>query len=129
MIGLTVGMQYQFQWWANNSSDSFSYPTTATAGNSIQLDSNAGHAQGGLGQFAIGTFTADSATEVINFTISEVGFLNAFQLREFQGAAVPETGATLGLLALACGALAMVHRLLGREKARRDFCADIPLVN
>jgi hypothetical protein len=113
MTGLTVGMQYQFQWWANNSSDSNNYPTTATAGNSVQLDSNAGHADGGLGQFALGTFTADSATQVINFTISEVGFLNAFQLRELQGSfGVPEGGDTLGLLALACGGLVILHRKL-----------------
>ncbi len=113
MTGLTIGMQYQFQWWCNNSSDSFSYPTTATAGDSVQLDSNAGHAQGGLGQFAIGTFTADSATQVIDFTLSEVGFLNAFQLRELQGTVgVPEGGNTLGLLALACGGLVILHRKL-----------------
>lgn len=128
MTGLTIGMQYQFQWWANNSSDQFSYPTTATAGNSVELDSNADHAQGGLGQFALGTFTADSTTEVINFTISEVGFLNAFQLRELQGSVgVPESGATFSLLALALGALAIVHRILNREKARGDFSADTSL--
>lgn len=113
MVGLTVGMQYEFQWWCNDSGGNSSFPTTATAGNSVTLQSNAAHAPGGAGQFALGTFTADSATQVINFTLSEVGFLNAFQLREIQGSVgVPEGGDTLGLLALACGGLVILHRKL-----------------
>ena len=112
MIGLTIGMQYQFQWWANDSNGG-SFPTTATAGNSVSLQSNTAHTPGGLGQFALGTFTADSATQIISFTLSEVGFLNAFQLREFQGSVgVPEGGDTLGLLALACVGLVTLNRKL-----------------
>lgn len=57
MSGLTVGQQYEFEWWFNFSSG-LSSPTTAAAGNSVTLNSNTTGLAGGLGQFAIGTFTA-----------------------------------------------------------------------
>jgi hypothetical protein len=106
--GLTVGQTYQFQWWDNNSSF-ISSPasgvppgyTTATAGNSIGLNANDGSNPGSLGQFAIGTFTADAVTQEIDFdgnpgiddTLSGATdpLINAFQLREITPAPEPST--------------------------------------
>jgi hypothetical protein len=42
---------------------------TSTAGNSVTLRENTTAAfQGGVGQFAIGTFTADATTQVISLS-------------------------------------------------------------
>jgi hypothetical protein len=95
--GLTVGAQYAFQWWTDFSGGDANEFTTATAGDSVTLQSNTSSAVGGVGQFAIGTFTADAATQSITFgsNVSHA-ILNGFQLREI---AVPE-GSTLLLVAL-----------------------------
>jgi hypothetical protein len=102
MAGLTVGQTYQFEWWFNFSTG-LSSPTTATAGNSVTLNSNTIGQAGGLGQFAIGTFTADAASQIITFTSTIQDGLNAFQLRQISQ--VPEPGAMalvgMGLLGLA----------------------------
>jgi hypothetical protein len=106
--GLTSGQDYQFQWWLNNSkrvdsnvSDGTLFRTTA--GNNpytVGLNANTTAVTGGLGQYAIATFTANSSTFNINFNGtdgSNVPMINAFQLR-----AVPEpsTYALFGLGAL-----------------------------
>jgi hypothetical protein len=84
MSGLRPGDSYQFEWWFN-----FSFPpnfiVTATAGNSVTLLSNTSptSAIGSLGQYAVGSFTADgTGSEVITFTGNRGGFLNGFQLRD-----------------------------------------------
>ena len=61
MSGLTAGHQYQFEWWNNTSTGTLLTDTTAVAGNSVTLLSNTTFSVGGLGQFAVGTFTADGA--------------------------------------------------------------------
>jgi hypothetical protein len=104
--GLTVGNTYQFQWWDNNSSLSTSfngYPlnTVATAGNAITLAEN-DTTEGSVGQFAIGTFTADDVTQVIAFTgsteiRSNDPMLNAFQLRDVTVVPEPSTLALMGI--------------------------------
>ena len=98
--GLTVGQTYQFEWWDDNSSltqspNGESLDTVGSAGNSVTLLGNDGTA-GSVGHFAIGTFTADSTTQEIDFDgIVNSGAgdygdptLNAFQLRDLS--AVPE---------------------------------------
>lgn len=113
--GLTIGQAYQFQWWDNNSSLATSpttgneLNTTASADNTVTLNANLLNADGGLGQFATGTFTADDATQIINFDGSSGAsdpLLNAFQLR-----VVPEpaTGALIGI-----GALLLVMKFRSR---------------
>jgi hypothetical protein len=110
--GLTVGQTYAFQWWVNGSNLGHSDIMRATAGNSVDLDVNVGNIAGGTGQFAIGTFIADNASQDIVFesAIGDVAVLNAFQLRQLSAqppvSAIPEPGSALvGMLALGlCGA-------------------------
>jgi hypothetical protein len=109
--GLTNGQDYEVQWWTNNSANitpqfggGFTN-TTATAINSVTLDANTTNAVGGLGQYAIGTFTASGTTQAFLLSETSGGFnplINALQVR-----AVPEPttsvfvllGATAGLVA------------------------------
>lgn len=97
--GLTVGRVYQFEFWTNASSHvdgGNGFATTASSGFTVNLDDNTTDAQGGLGQFAIGTFTANSTVQQISFagtSGTQVPTINAFELR-----AIPEP-ATIGLLA------------------------------
>jgi hypothetical protein len=90
MGGLTNGQAYDFQWWTNASS-SGSSPwgvTTGSAGNQIALSANTTGAgvNGGVGQFAIGRFTASGTAQSILFTGpdfegADLPLINAFQLR------------------------------------------------
>jgi hypothetical protein len=81
---------------------------TATAGDAVTLSSNTTFAQGGLGQYALGTFTADSTgSETITFSgpgTTNV-ILDAFELRQ---TATPEPGS----VALLCGGLGLLLLLL-----------------
>ena len=113
MASLTIGRQYEFQWWANASKEqnaplfnpSGAPPppiamTTATAGGSVSLFQT-GATAGSVGQFAIGTFTADSAIQTITFSaLSGRNVVNAFQLRDLSAPAVPEPGTCLFGIAL-----------------------------
>ena len=113
LSGLTVGQSYQFQWWCNDSLlGGSATSTTATAGNSVLLNSNTPNALGGLGQFAIGIFTADATTQQIVFTnSSNPTCVNAAQLRLLPASAVPEPGSALaGLLALGACAGGLLRR-------------------
>ena len=121
MTGLSVGMQYQFQFWSNLSSQMFGYQITATAGNSVSLGSNVDGANGGLGEWVTGTFTADAAFQSIDFLgDGDGGFLNGFQLRLLDGAtSVPESGSTLALLGITLGGLLIAQRKLRAASVAR----------
>ncbi len=117
--GLTTGQTYLFQWWDNNSSLTTSFTglelnTVSTADNAATLAGNDGTA-GSVGQFAIGTFTATSANEEIDFNGSSADgnasdpMLNAFQLRV---ADVPEPS-TYGLMGIST--LALILKLRPRQ--------------
>ncbi|MDD5675261.1 MAG: hypothetical protein PHC61_13915, partial [Chitinivibrionales bacterium] len=85
---LTSGNNYQVQVWVNNSYYDNS-TMTVTAGNSVTLTKNVGGGAG-VGQYAIGTFTADATTQVLSFYgnsgSSGVGpQLNAISLRNQSG--------------------------------------------
>jgi len=113
MSGLVTGQTYQFQWWYNDSAITSTFNTTASAGNSVTLQSNPSLVGGGLGQFATGTFVADGTnTQVITFTTTNNGGINGFQLRSLSAAsAVPEPGSALaGMLALGACVSVLVKR-------------------
>lgn len=116
--GLSIGKEYQFQWWTDFSTAVDNVPSTAaTAGNTVTLNSNVTATHGGLGQFAIGTFTADAANEVIRFDRLDpgeggIGVVNAFQLREAAepSSSVPDSGSTLAFGGLALAGFALMGR-------------------
>jgi hypothetical protein len=86
MSGLVVGERYEFQWWSNASGGTASVQTTATAGNSVTLATSPSGGPGQVGQFALGTFIADNAAQVVTFNVPVPGqgqdILNGFQLRQ-----------------------------------------------
>jgi hypothetical protein len=113
--GLTSGQQYRLQWWTSDAAlqspiygGSFTN-TTATAVNSVTLDANTTNTVGGLGQFAIGTFTASGTSQPFTLAETSGGFnplINALQLR-----AVPEPSTcVMALAGLACGGYSMFGR-------------------
>ncbi len=113
--GLVEGTDYLFQAWMNDSR-SGSLVTreqtfTGGANTSADLAFNVPQAANGLGQFIIGTFTADSSlsqTITINGVAGDVNVaaIAAFQLRSLP---VPEPG-TVGLLAFSLTAILAVRR-------------------
>jgi len=119
LSGLTPGQTYQLQLWSSCSSDmgyffntpSHNVKNQISAGNSVTLDVNNTNTPGGVGQWVIGTFTADATTETISISNSATNdgpVLNAFQLR-----LVPEPCA--GLLLSGSG---LFFATLRRRKAR-----------
>jgi hypothetical protein len=105
--GLTTGQSYEFEWWTNISSSSglSGVFATATAGNSVALHEDTTGLVGGVGQFAIGTFTADGPTETIAFSGAPLtlAIVDGFELRE-----IPEPS-SLALFVLG-GAVAAAWR-------------------
>ena len=103
MQGRTVGQGYSFQWWSNLSSPGQRHTSEAYGG--VTLSSNPSSADGGLGQYAVGTFTADSATQGLYFFSPDGDpLINAFQLRTV----VPEP--TSALLLLGSGIMLLLRR-------------------
>ena len=117
MAGLSMGENYEFQWWTNFSPRGTG-TAIATAGNSVTLNRNTTFAEGGLGQFAIGTFTADATgSQVIVFSNpSAQPAVNGFQLRRVSSA-IPEPDTVL----LVLFGLALLAPALAR-RTRRARC-------
>ncbi|MCX6872981.1 MAG: Ig-like domain-containing protein [Verrucomicrobia bacterium] len=82
--GLTSGMQYQVQVWAQDARYNTGNYTNITGGPGLLIDSitdgNQGVNSKGFGQFAIGTFTANASTQNIAFSGASV--VNAIQVRD-----------------------------------------------
>lgn len=119
ILGLTVGQLYEFQVWSNNSADEFHYGVkvgdSASFSNSVLLSSGSGPLDNYLlGQYVIGTFTADATSQAIYFRPDEVANVNGFQLRA-TNAAVPEPDA---ILIFGAGLAGLAATRLGRKKAK-----------
>lgn len=121
--GLQVGQVYTVQWWSSDAAFQYDAFTAASGSPTVTLDSNTTAVPGGVGQFAVGTFTASSVSETFLLTGSDgtqpgVGFplINALQLRTQAGPGptpVPEIdGTTLpAVLSLLGGTFAILdHR-------------------
>ncbi len=112
MSGLQVGSEYNFQWWANYSAPGSQLhgATGVASGGSVTLNDNTTAVEGGLGQYAIGKFVADSSTQVLTFagvpnTAGQFAMLNAFEL------AIPEPTTYLaGLLSAGACLVSFVRR-------------------
>jgi hypothetical protein len=123
MSGLTAGDTYLFQWWSNNSSGSQDPVTSAVDGTTVTLHANPTGTNGGLGQYAIGTFVADSTgTEQVMFDITNPTVVNGFQLRN-EGVLATPAPPSLILLGTGAGALA----LCGYTRRRRRIEQPDPL--
>ncbi len=99
---LTIGYSYQVQIFANDSRTAGFGRSMALTGSSTVLDYNTTEAVGGVGQFAIGTFTANSTSQVLGFSSpTDTPQLNGLSLRV---TAVPEPSTwamlSLGLMSI-----------------------------
>jgi hypothetical protein len=127
MAGLTVGRDYLIQWWSNDSSLSGNFDQTQDTrpggGSTVTLDSNIAGTVGGLGQYAIGTFTAtDTILAVLNLDgIAGWPLINAFQIRDVTSSAVPEPGQVAASLLLLAGIGGYIF--LKRRKAAKAATA------
>ena len=97
--GLTSGRRYELQVWVNDSrlsnlgeANTNLFTTFSDGATSVDLQHNVNNFLGGIGQFAIGTFTADATSQSLTMTGGTIGpdvtgnnissLLNAYQLRD-----------------------------------------------
>jgi hypothetical protein len=105
---LTSGQDYMVQIWAANpNQDTQTVSWNDGNGNSVGLLADTTSGGGGVGQYAVGTFTAGATSESI-FGTTNTGnpFFNAVQVR-----AIPEA-ASVGMLGLGAGLLLAARRYL-----------------
>lgn len=100
LTNLTIGRKYNFQVWVNDTrlnnlgqNNPALYTEVSDGVTSVQLQHNVNDALGGIGQHAIGTFTADATSQVLTLTggnapgadidtTSCTALINAYQLRD-----------------------------------------------
>jgi hypothetical protein len=103
LTGLTIGHNYAVQYWCSDPrSGIFRTNTLSSAGgNSVSLAENLALSDGGMGQYSVGTFTADGTAQQA-FTITGSGAantqINAVQLRDL-GASTTTVTPTFSLAA------------------------------
>ena len=122
--GLIVGQTYQIQVWSNDSRDVSGAKKggstyASSGGDSVTLQFNNTNVLGGLGQYAVGTFTADAATQTFTITAFDTSSgsyntqINALQLR-----AIPEPKTSclfLGVSVLVVGTFLRVRTKTSRH--------------
>lgn len=125
--GLTVGQDYTVQWWASDATLAFGSVTTATGVSNVSLDSNTNNASGGVGQYAVGTFTASGTAQTFDLTgaggSTPAPIINGLQVRTYASPGptpVPEVdpGLAGGAVSLVTAVLAILERQR-RGHARR----------
>lgn len=83
---LSVGHLYSVQFWVNDSRSGATTNRTETLidayGNPVTLAYNSTHAQGGVGQFSVGTFTASATSETFTLNNASSAQMNAIQVRD-----------------------------------------------
>ena len=107
--GLTIGQEYSIQFWANDSRAAIS-ATQTVDGNT--LDVNTTNADGGVGQWISGTFTADGTSQNFNVSSGSNNYYSAIQVR-----AVPEPSSLAGLGVVGAGLAAVIRRRLRAAKS------------
>ena len=107
--GLTNGQEYSIQFWANDSRAAIS-ATQTVDGNT--LDVNTTNADGGVGQWISGTFTADGTSQNFNVSSGSNNYYSAIQVR-----AVPEPSSLAGLGVVGIGLAAVIRRRLRAAKS------------
>jgi hypothetical protein len=96
LTNLTIGQEYLFQSWVNDSRAVQSTRTQTIYGNNLSgsqsgvLDYNLSNLDGGTGSFVIGTFTADATSQAMLYSSPDYAQISAFQVR-----AVPEPSSML----------------------------------
>ena len=103
---LIIGHEYGVQIWSSDSRENAALAnrtTILTAGNAVTLLQNNG--QGTLGQWVVGTFTANATSQTIS-TGPNTLVINAVQLRS-----IPEV-ASIGMITLGAGLLFASRRFL-----------------
>lgn len=118
--GLTNGQAYKVQWWTSDASLTFGSLTTASGVSSVTLDSNTTDVDGGVGQYAVGTFTASGTTQTFTLTGSvgssafDFPMISGLQVRTDSPGPTPipevDPGLAGGAVALVTAALALVDR-------------------
>jgi hypothetical protein len=114
LSGLTVGHTYQVQYWANQQSPTGNAAILSGSPSVTLLGDNGS----GLGQFAIGTFTADAIAQSFTYhaTIGNIAVFDALQFRDITGV-VPEPGTWIAGV-LVVGALGWSQRRRLRNPSR-----------
>lgn len=83
--GLARGAHYELQVWFHDSNAAGQGTLTVKSSGStdpwVLLDANTSGVAGGIGQFALGTFTADGTTQAVSLQGSVNGMIQAYQLR------------------------------------------------
>jgi autotransporter-associated beta strand protein len=94
---LTSGKQYLVQVWVNDNRASTSRSETVVGGggNTVTLNYNNTTAAGGVGQYAIGTFTASATSQTFTLTGAASSQLNAIQVRDMTSGYFSGASATI----------------------------------